>query len=328
MTATLATYSDWCYAAAMVVYVLALVLHGAQFAADRQRAPRRELVPAAVGAAGNGAAPILTDEPPPAHGPTPAYGPTLADGPPTADGPTRAERLGRMAISLTVLGALVHTASLLLRALAVQRVPWGNMHEFGSAICLAAVVTWLVVLRKHDVQRLGVFVLLPIVLLLFTSGTLLYAQAAPLQPALQSYWIAIHVSAAVIASGMLLVAGAASIAYLLRGSGHAVRLPDEGVLDRLAYRATIAAFPVWTFAIITGAVWAETAWGRYWGWDPKETVALVAWVVYACYLHARATAGWRRAAAWVNVAGFAVMVFNLFFVNLVVSGFHSYAGVG
>ena len=308
---TLATLSDWCFAGAVVVYVLALVLHGAQFAHGRGRVAQRELV-----AAGNGV-PSSTTNPP--------------------SGGTWSATAGRMAVSLTVLGALVHAASLLLRGLAVHRVPWGNMYEFGSAICLAAVVSWLVLLRRHSapgagVQRLGVFVLLPIVVLLFTSGTVLYTRAAPLQPALQSYWIAIHVSAAVIASGMLLVAGAASVGYLLRTSGRGGdltdRLPATDVLDRLAYRATIAAFPVWTFAIITGAVWAETAWGRYWGWDPKETVALVAWVVYAGYLHARATAGWRRGAAWVNVVGLAVMIFNLVFVKLVVSGFHSYAGVG
>jgi cytochrome c-type biogenesis protein CcsB len=305
--ATLATYSDWCYAGAVIVYLLALVLHGVQFASGRRRLAERELV---VAGSGDGV-PSSTTTPPDAASPT-------------------ASTAGRMAVSLTVLGALIHAASLLLRALAVQRVPWGNMYEFGSAICLAAVVSWLVLLRRHDVQRLGVFVLLPIVVLLFTSGTLLYTKAAPLQPALRSYWIAIHVCAAVIASGMLLVAGAASVGYLLRsgGQGGAERLPAADVLDRLAYRATIAAFPVWTFAIITGAIWAETAWGRYWGWDPKETVALVAWVAYAGYLHARATAGWRRGAAWINVAGLAVMIFNLFFVNLVVSGFHSYAGVG
>jgi cytochrome c-type biogenesis protein CcsB len=302
--ATLATYSDWCYAGAVVVYVLALVLHGVQFASSRTRVTERELVAAGVGSG----VPSSTTNPP--------------------SGGTWRHTTGRMAVSLTVLGAVIHAGSLLLRGLAVQRVPWGNMYEFGSAICLAAVVAWLVLLRRHDVQRLGVFVLLPTVLLLFVSGTLLYVQAAPLQPALQSYWIAIHVLAATIASGVLLVAGAASIGYLLRTSGRAARLPSEDVLDQLAYRATIAAFPVWTFAIITGAVWAETAWGRYWGWDPKETVALVAWVVYAGYLHARATAGWRRSAAWINVAGLAVMIFNLFFVNLVISGLHSYAGVG
>jgi cytochrome c-type biogenesis protein CcsB len=304
---TLATYSDWCYAGAVIVYLLALLLHGVQFAAGRRRAAAPELV-----AAGGGGQASTTNPP--------------GDG--TTGTRDAAATAGRMAVSLTVLGAMIHGASLLLRALAVQRVPWGNMYEFGSAICLAAVVTWLVLLRRHRVSGLGVFVLLPVVILLFTSGTLLYTKAAPLQPALRSYWIAIHVFAAVIASGVLLVAGAASVGYLMRTSGRAERLPAADVLDRLAYRATIVAFPVWTFAIIAGAIWAETAWGRYWGWDPKETVALVAWVVYAGYLHARATAGWRRGAAWINVAGLAVMIFNLFFVNLVVSGFHSYAGVG
>ncbi|HEY3262699.1 MAG TPA: c-type cytochrome biogenesis protein CcsB [Pseudonocardiaceae bacterium] len=304
---TLATYSDWCYAGAVIVYLLALLLHGVQFAAGRRRAAAPELV-----AAGGGGQASTTNPP--------------GDG--TSGTRDAAATAGRMAVSLTVLGAMIHGASLLLRALAVQRVPWGNMYEFGSAICLAAVVTWLVLLRRHRVSGLGVFVLLPVVILLFTSGTLLYTKAAPLQPALRSYWIAIHVFAAVIASGVLLVAGAASVGYLMRTSGRAERLPAADVLDRLAYRATIVAFPVWTFAIIAGAIWAETAWGRYWGWDPKETVALVAWVVYAGYLHARATAGWRRGAAWINVAGLAVMIFNLFFVNLVVSGFHSYAGVG
>jgi cytochrome c-type biogenesis protein CcsB len=351
--ATLATYSDWCFAGAMVVYVLALVLHGVQFAAGRSRAA---VQPApAVAARVSGPHGAVDGVPPsttiPLDGGTWRHTVGRAD---DRRGPGHAA--GRMAVSLTVLGAIVHAASLLLRGLAVQRVPWGNMYEFGSAICLAAVVSWLVLLRRHGrlgsiggaghagagddrehgLVRLGVFVLLPIVVLLFVSGTLLYTRAAPLQPALRSYWIAIHVVGAVIASGILLVAGAASVGYLLRATsggadtGLARRvewLPPAEALDRLAYRATIAAFPVWTFTIITGAVWAETAWGRYWGWDPKETVALVAWVVYAGYLHARATAGWRVGAAWINVAGLAVMIFNLFFVNLVVSGLHSYAGV-
>jgi cytochrome c-type biogenesis protein CcsB len=163
------------------------------------------------------------------------------------------------------------------------------------------------------------------------GGTVLYARAAPLIPSLNSYWITIHVSAAIIATGILLVSGVASVLYLIgapAGSRIAARLPDSITLDRLAYRTAVAAFPIWTFAIIAGAIWAEAAWGRYWGWDPKETCALVAWVVYAGYLHARATAGWRGSpAAWINVVGFALMLFNLFFVNIVVSGWHSYAGL-
>jgi len=333
VNATLATYSDWSYAGATVVYVLALLLHGAQFAATRRRVDAGETeaaqVPAPQLASVSTFSGSLNDNTDARRQEGTLLDPTPGSG--------SAQRFGRMAVALTVLGAGVHAASLLLRGLAVQRVPWGNMYEFGSSICLAAVVCWLVVLRRHDVQRLGVFVMLPVVVLLFTSGTLLYAQAAPLQPALRSYWIVIHVFGAIVSTGMLLLAGAASVGFLIRGAnaadparfaGLAARLPAENVLDRLAYRATIAAFPVWTFTIITGAVWAETAWGRYWGWDPKETVALVAWVIYAGYLHARATAGWRRGAAWVNVVGFAAMIFNLFFVNLVVSGFHSYAGVG
>jgi cytochrome c-type biogenesis protein CcsB len=296
---SLATYSDWTYAAALVIYVGALLLHLVQLSG---RVSRKELVPA-----GGGAAPAVEEDQP--H-----------------------ERFGRMGVSLTVLGALVHLVSLVLRGIAVERVPWGNLYEFGSSICLVAVVAWLVVLRREpSAQRLGAFVLLPIVILLFVSGTLLYTQAAPLIPPLQSYWIVIHVSAAIISTGVLVVAGMASVLYLVRmrrDDGEPSRLPAADVLDRLAYRSTVFAFPVWTFALITGAIWAETAWGRYWGWDPKETVAFIAWVIYAGYLHARATAGWRRrGAAWINVAGLATMVFNLFFVNLVVAGFHSYAGV-
>lgn len=96
----------------------------------------------------------------------------------------------------------------------------------------------------------------------------------------------------------------------------------------MSYRVTVAAFPLYTVGLILGAIWAEATWGRYWGWDPKETVAFVAWVLYAAYLHARASAGWRGPrAAWINVAGFGVVVFNLFFINLVIAGLHSYAGV-
>jgi cytochrome c-type biogenesis protein CcsB len=245
-------------------------------------------------------------------------------------------------VALTILGAVLHASSLVLRGAAVYRWPWGNMYEFSSAICLVAVVGWLVVLyrsqrggpgRAAQLRTIGSFVLFPVVILMFLAGTVLYADAAPVMPALRSYWLAIHVTAASISGGMFLVAGVASALFLVRGtnpevSGFKAALPSRDALDRVAYRVTVIAFPIWTFAIMTGAIWAEAAWGRFWGWDPKETVAFVAWVVYAGYLHARATAGWRTGrAAWVNVFGFAVMLFNLFFVNLVVAGFHSYAGV-
>ncbi|MGH3907211.1 MAG: c-type cytochrome biogenesis protein CcsB [Pseudonocardiaceae bacterium] len=320
----LASYGDLAYGTALVLYLLAMALHAVEYAAGRVSPV------AARAAAGDGAVATLA---PPAD-PSRLDGSRLDERLPRA----RSERIGRSAVALTVLAALVHGCSLVLRGSAAGRVPWGNMYEFTSAICLVAAAAWLIVLfRQREtapaLRRLGVFVLLPVVVLMFLGGTVLYADAAPLVPALNSYWIAIHVSAAAGATGILLVSGVASLLYLVKertGAGSRIGepLPSSAMLDRVAYRTAVVAFPIWTFGVITGAIWAEAAWGRYWGWDPKETVALVAWVVYAGYLHARATAGWRGSrAAWINVVGLAVMLFNLFFVNIVIAGFHSYAGI-
>jgi cytochrome c-type biogenesis protein CcsB len=304
MLATPALYSDRLFMAAVGVYVLSMLLHGAEYAAARTARP------VLVGAAG-----------------------PEGDAPPEPLGRTRSDRLGRMGVALLVLGAGLQLASIVTRGLAAGRWPLGNMYEFTCAICLAAVVAWLLVLRRWPASRpAGLFLLLPVVILLFLAGTVLYAQAAPVMPALQSYWLVVHVTTVALASGLFFVPGVASLLYLLRRSGRlteiAERLPSAESLDRLAYRTTIVAFPLYTFAVIAGAIWAEAAWGRFWGWDPKETVAFVAWVVYAAYLHARTTAGWRgRPAAWVNVVGLVVMIFNLTFVNMVSTGLHSYAGV-
>ena len=315
--AELGQFGDLLFGSALAVYVLAMILHAVEHGLLRRAEPAAE---ARAAVAVGGGADDVTVAP---TGPAPR---------------TRAERFGRMGVSLTVLGFGLHAAMLVVRGFAAQRAPWGNMYEFTAAICLVAVAAWLVVLRRHpDLRRLGVFVLLPVIVLMFLAGTVLYTQTAPVVPALRSYWLVIHVSAAVISSGILLLAGVASCLYLLRAAHDAdparlawtSRLPGADVLDRVAYRATALAFPIWTFAVIAGAIWAEAAWGRYWGWDPKETWSFITWVLYAGYLHARATAGWRgRRAAVINVVGFAVMVFNLFFVNLVVTGLHSYAGVG
>jgi cytochrome c-type biogenesis protein CcsB len=325
---TLATFSDYAYRTAMVIYLVAMVAHLGEYARDRVAA-------ATLVAAGAG-------------GPSLEVPPRADPGRPPAR--SRAQRFGRTAVALTILGAVLHVSSLVLRGAAVYRWPWGNMYEFSSAICLVAVMGWLVVLHRTErsepgrgaqLRPIGAFVLFPVVVLMFLAGTVLYADAAPVMPALRSYWLAIHVTAASIASGMLMLAGVASVLFLIPrspdpdpdpGGGSAAglvsRLPARDVLDRVAYRVTVIAFPIWTFAVMTGAIWAEAAWGKFWGWDPKETFAFVAWVVYAAYLHARATAGWRGVgAAWVNVAGFAVMLFNLFFVNLVITGLHSYAGI-
>ncbi|HEY2724450.1 MAG TPA: c-type cytochrome biogenesis protein CcsB [Pseudonocardiaceae bacterium] len=314
-----ASYGDLAYNTALVLYLFAMVLHAVEYAAGRAPA----LAAQASVAPGRTADGSVTTLAPPAEAPHP--------------GRARSERFGRSAVAITVLAALVHATSLTLRGLAIGRVPWGNMYEFASAVCLVAVSAWLIVQyrQRHaapGLRRLGVFVLLPVVVLLFLGGTVLYAKAEPLIPALNSYWITIHVTAAATASGILLVSGVASVLYLVRQQAGAAawadRLPGSATLDRLAYRTAVVALPIWTFAIMTGAIWAEAAWGRYWGWDPKETCSLVAWVIYAGYLHARATAGWRGSrAAWINVVGLAAMLFNLFFVNIVIAGFHSYAGI-
>ena len=251
------------------------------------------------------------------------------------------ERVGRAGLAVVYLGIALLLACIVLRGLATVRVPWGNMYEFINLTCFCGLVAGAVVLRRPQYRPLWVFLLMPVLILLTVSGRWLYTNAAPVMPALQSYWLPIHVSVVSLGSGVFMVAGIASILFLLRTSRLADpeadgawarivrRLPDAQTLDRVAYRTTIFAFPVFGFGVIFGAIWAEEAWGRYWGWDPKETVSFVAWVVYAAYLHARSTAGWRdRKAAWINVAGFVAMVFNLFFVNLVTVGLHSYAGVG
>ncbi|MFF1607181.1 c-type cytochrome biogenesis protein CcsB [Amycolatopsis sp. NPDC058278] len=317
---TLSTYSDWLYTTAAAIYVVALMFtlieqgFGAKgrLATERAKLRARELVGAG--------------------------GPPVEEVPAAQREVGRPERIGRMGASLLVLGALLQLSAIVLRGLAVHRAPWGNMYEYGMAVTFITVLTWLIVMWKFPVRHLTGFLLLPVVILMFINGTLLYTTAAPVQPALQSYWLVIHVSAAIIGSGVFLVPGVASVLYLFRAAfdkdetkfaRFASKLPAADVLDRIAYRTTIFAFPVFTFGVLCGAVWAESAWGRFWGWDPKETVAFIAWVVYAAYLHSRATAGWRGArAAAINIVGFAAIVFNLFFVNLVTAGLHSYAGVG
>ena len=317
--ATLARYSDWAFTSAVVVLVAALLLLAYELAYARSRkVTERELVTAGV-AADSARPGIVVDA-----------APRPFD-----------ERVGRAGLGLVYLGMALLLACIVLRGLATLRPPWGNMYEFINLTCMCGLVAAAVVLRRAQYRPLWVFVLVPVLILLAVSGRWLYTNAAPVMPALQSYWLPIHVSVVSLGSGVFLVAGVASMLFLLKMSRFGEpdadgavarilrRLPDAQTLDRIAYRTTIFAFPVFGFGVIFGAIWAEEAWGRYWGWDPKETVSFIAWVVYAAYLHARSTAGWRdKKAAWINVVGFVAMVFNLFFINLVTVGLHSYAGVG
>ena len=190
---------------------------------------------------------------------------------------------------------------------------------------------------------IGLFVLLPVVLSLAIDVTFVYTPAGSLVPALNSYWIAIHVTAMIVAIGLFLVGAVVTVMYLMaernerrlaagqpsKTEGLMMHLPGTTILDRLSYRTILFAFPVWTFGVIAGAIWADHAWGRYWGWDPKETWSFITWVVYAMFLHARATAGWRgRRAAYVHLLGFCCLLFNVIGINLWVTGLHSYAGMG
>jgi cytochrome c-type biogenesis protein CcsB len=242
---------------------------------------------------------------------------------------------GFVAVLLTVAGWAAHNGSVVTRGLAAHRVPWGNMYEFSSMVCLVAVTAFLWLLTRQRVRYLGGFVMLPVVLYLGLAGTVLYAPAAPLVPALNSYWIKIHVVGAMTSSGIFMVGFVCTVLYLARdswerrrGAVDGGRLPSAAALDRVAYRVNAFAFPVWTFAVMAGAVWAEAAWGRYWGWDPKETWSFITWVIYAGYLHARATAGWKgRRAAYIAIAGFASLMVTYYAVNIWISGLHSYAGV-
>jgi cytochrome c-type biogenesis protein CcsB len=251
-------------------------------------------------------------------------------------------RAGRFALALTGMGWLVHLSSIVARGFAAHRVPWGNMYEFSSCVAFVAVSAFLVLVFRGYVERsLGAFVMLPVVLYMGLAATKLYTAAGPLVPALNSYWIKIHVAAAITASGAFLLSGVVALLYLLKARYDEAlaaqrsprfpvslgsQLPAAQVLDRVSYVVIAFAFPVWTFAIIAGAIWAESAWGRYWGWDPKETWSFITWVLYAGYLHARATAGWKgRKAAWVAVAAATALVIDYYVVNIFVVGLHSYA---
>ncbi|MGH6654560.1 MAG: c-type cytochrome biogenesis protein CcsB [Actinocrinis sp.] len=259
--------------------------------------------------------------------------------PTVAGGSLRAEAVGRFAVMASYIGFALHASGVVFRGLSVQRVPWANMYEFSCAAALAMSFAYLVLLTtRRNVRWLGLPVTFIVLLTLGVAYTVLYTDAEELVPALHSYWLYIHVTAAVLSTGAFGVATIATVLYLLKASSEEGKLPrlsaqldrvpSSATLDRTAYRVIAFIFPLWTFAVIAGAIWAEKAWGRYWGWDPKETWSFIVWVIYAAYLHARATHGWKgRAAAWIALAAFVCVMFNYFGVNTLLTGKHSYAGL-
>jgi cytochrome c-type biogenesis protein CcsB len=270
---------------------------------------------------------------------------------------------------VAIAGATANLLSIIARGMAADRVPWGNMFEYSTVLAFLVVVGTLVFVEGvAKIKTLTGFTLMFSVLTLAIAAMFFPVEPSPLQPALNSYWIKIHVVAAITGSSLFAIGGIATILFLIKdrserrslavhrdrapapimggavevdaphdllpdpeGAGgaeprHGGVLPSAAALDRVAYRVIAFAFPIWTFAVIAGAIWAQQAWGRYWGWDPKETWSFVTWTIFAGYLHARSTAGWKgRRAAVIAVVGFISLLITYYAVNLWIVGLHSYA---
>lgn len=308
----------------IAVYVLAMLAYAAETAARVNRGVEVAAeVPVAVGAG------------------SPAEASLSRGAPPSSTAATPGARVGAIGSSLAVLGLLLNLASVVTRGLAAERAPWGNMYEFAIVITMTAGATYLAMLRRQPVRDLGAWIVGAIVLTLGLAVTVLYTPAGDLVPVLDSYWLVVHVAAAIISGGVFTVGALSTVLFLVRQrhdtratrpgpsrGRYAAQLPAADALARVSRGAHVFAFPIWTFAVIAGSIWAENSWGRYWGWDPKETWAFITWVCYAAYLHADATTGWRGSrASWFALAGYVAFVFNFFGVNMWIPGLHSYAGV-
>jgi cytochrome c-type biogenesis protein CcsB len=322
--------------AALLIYSLAVLAFAGDYAFGRPR--RKAAVKAAAPAtaqlatvgAGSASGASVSETETPAAPPVPAV---LAPRVGVFKAIGEAGPWVRAAVAFSVLGTLAHVVAVTTRGLAVHRAPWGDMYEFITALTCVAAIFFCYIVMRHRAWALGVFVMGAVVLALGLAETLIYTPAGPLVPALQSYWLSIHVTAMTLATGIFFVAAVLGIMYLVAeryrkqvaagkaepGNGLIARIPSAAQLDKLTYR---------TFGVMAGAIWADQAWGRYWGWDPVETWAFVTWVIYAAYLHARATAGWRGARAhYIQLLAFATLAINIFVIQIFLTGMHSYAGV-
>ncbi len=330
--------SNWSIVLAAVFYFAAFITHLAEWAAGRT-------VPADSEGALLGAGEALTAE----SGASVPVQVTAADrgaerGADDADDvEARVARLSAIGFRLTVVAAALHLIAVVSRGLAADpvRVPWGNMYEFAMTATLVVTIGYLALFKKYALTWLSPIVTGFVLVVLMVDVLILYDPVVELRDALQSPWLIIHVISAIIATGAFTLGGMASALYLIKDRwlrkhegelptrGYLARVPSLLQLDRFAYRTHAFAFPVWTFAaLITGPIWAQAAWGRYWGWDPKEVWAFITWVVYAAYLHARATAGWKgKAAAIVALIGLATLWFNFVGINFFFGNGsqHSYA---
>ncbi|MFD6179277.1 MULTISPECIES: c-type cytochrome biogenesis protein CcsB [unclassified Isoptericola] len=312
----------WGAATALTIALVAFAIDLGRRTEQRADARAEARTPVAVGAGAPAAAP-------------PADGKAAA--PPA---PARRRAAG-IAMSTTWLGTALLLAAIVLRGIAAGRTPWANMYEFTLVGSFMALAVFLGINLRKDLRFLGAFVTGLAVLFLVLGLNVFYVAATGVQPALQNYWLVIHVGVAICSAGIFTVAFVSSVLQLLRDSRDTGspylsrpgfrwldRLPTPTSLEVLSFRLNAVGFVLWTFTIIGGAIWAEHAWGRYWGWDPKEVWSFVIWVVYAAYLHARTTRGWDgRRAAWFVIVGYLCVLFNFTGVNLIFNGKHSYSGL-
>jgi cytochrome c-type biogenesis protein CcsB len=249
----------------------------------------------------------------------------------------RARKLAGMALSVSWLGTFLIVASVVLRGLAVMRPPWGNMFEFACAGAAALALAYCLLARRNHWEWLGLFVIGPVLLTLGLALFAFYTEAAELVPALKSVWLVIHVVVAVLAVGIFTIAFSVGVVYLVKKhreehpparKNFMETLPAAQRLERTAYGLNMVGFILWTFTLIAGAIWAQKAWSAYWTWDPKEVWTFVIWVVFAAYMHARATAGWEpKKAIVLALVGYVCVLLNFTLVNLVFTGMHSYSGL-
>jgi len=342
---TLVSYSNLALYSAMAVFTVAMLLFAFHLAAlgpaTAERSPRRQArQPELVAAGASGESQVSPPGNPPVEPRASAGAGGIASDADVDDhaAPSpRARRLAGMALSVSWLGTLLVVASVVMRGLAVLRPPWGNMFEFACAGAAAVALAYCLLARRNHWEWLGLFVIGPVLLTLGLALFAFYTEAAELVPALKSIWLVIHVIVAVLAVGIFTIGFSVGVVYLVkkhREEHHPARknfmetLPPASRLERTAYGLNMVGFILWTFTLIAGAIWAQKAWSAYWTWDPKEVWTFVIWVVFAAYMHARATAGWDpKKAIVIALVGYVCVLLNFTLVNLVFTGMHSYSGL-
>ena len=323
MTVTLASYSLIAIYSAMAVYLFAFIAFTLDLARRSAEAPApTAAIPAARVGQLSGVGGAATLE-------------RATTVPPVVQRPSG--RFERVAFSLTILGWALHVVGTVLRGVAAHRVPWANMFEFSLTASVIIVGVFIVVQLWQNLRFLGAYIT-GFALIVLGFGTVgFYVNVIPLPPALQSYWLVIHVFVATLGTAFFAIGAGLSLVQLIQTRREAKKfagltfldtMPDAEKLETLAYRVIVVGFVFWTFTLMAGAIWAEHAWGRYWGWDTKEVWTFIIWTIFAGYIHARATRGWRGSrSAYLAIIGFAAVMFNFTIVNLYFKGLHAYSGL-